>query len=69
MRDEALESEGCRMFAQSMVEYGALASARTTLLTLAYGFRDWLAQISPATWAVVGGLVIAVVLMRGRRRR
>jgi hypothetical protein len=57
------------MFAQSMVEYGALASAKTTLQTLAYGFRDWLVQVSPTTWAIVGGAVIVVVLLRGRRRR
>ena len=57
------------MFAQSMVEYGALAAAKTNLQMIAYGFRDWLTQLGPGTWAVVGGLVIAVVLMRGRRRR
>ena len=56
------------MYAQSMVEYGALAAAKTNLQTIAFGFRDWLSQISPATWAVVGGLVVVVVLMRGKRR-
>ena len=55
------------MFAQSMVEYGALAAAKTNLQTIAYGFRDWLVELSPMTWAVVGGLVIAAVLMRRRR--
>jgi hypothetical protein len=56
------------MYAQSVVEYGALAAAKTNLQTIAYGFRDWLTQVSPVTWVVVGGLVIAVVLLRGRRR-
>ena len=56
------------MYAQSMVEYGALAAAKTNLQTIAYGFRDWLAQLSPVTWAVVGGLIVAVVLMRRRHR-
>jgi hypothetical protein len=57
------------MFAQSMVEYGALAAAKTNLQTMAYGFRDWLAQLSPMTWAAAGGLVIAMIWLRGRRRR
>lgn len=57
------------MFAQSMVEYGALAAAKTNLLTVAYGVRDWLTQLSPTTWAVVGGAVVVLALMRGRRRR
>lgn len=56
------------MYAQSMVEYSALAAAKTNLQSIAYGFRDWLAQLSPVTWAVVGGLVVIVVLTRRRRR-
>ena len=54
------------MFAQSVVEYGALASAKTNLQSVAYSIRDWAAQIGPGTWLVVGGLLVVAIWMKRR---
>ena len=56
------------MFAQSIVEYGALASAKATLQSIGYSFRDWVGQITPTTWAVIGGIALALVVLRRRGR-
>jgi hypothetical protein len=54
------------VFAQSVVEYGGLAAATATLQSLAYGFRDWVAQLGVETWIVLGGLVVLVVWLKRR---
>jgi hypothetical protein len=54
------------MFAQSVIEYGALASARTNLRTVLYSFGDWLSQMGMGTWLALGGLVILFLWFRRR---
>ena len=52
--------------AQSVVEYGGLAAATANLQSLAYAFRDWVAQFGTGTWIAVGGLVVLAVWFRRR---
>ena len=54
------------MFAQSVVEYGALASAKSNLQSVFFSFRDWIAQLGTGTWLALGGLVILVFWLRRR---
>jgi hypothetical protein len=57
------------MFAQSLVEYGLLASAVTALQGAAYAVRDWVDRSPGETWAIVGVLVIASILWARSARR
>jgi hypothetical protein len=54
------------MFAQSVVEYGALASAKSNLQAVGYTIREWFAQAGPGTWIVIGGVVVLVFWMKRR---
>ena len=54
------------MFAQSVVEYGGLAAAKSNLQSLAYGFRDWVAALPTGAWIALGALVVLVVWARRR---
>ena len=55
------------MFAQSVVEYGALASIVAGVQSAAETAGTWVATISPTTWAIVGGIVVLVLTVRRRR--
>jgi hypothetical protein len=58
------------MYAQSLVEYGALASIVAGIEHAAYTARTWIVTLSPRTWAIVGGVLLAVlILKRGRTSR
>jgi hypothetical protein len=58
------------MFAQSVVEYGALASMAAAAQRALYSAQDWFASRGPTTWIVVGGLVVLwVVFSRVRSSR
>jgi hypothetical protein len=46
------------IFAQSVVEYGALASMVAAAQRALYSAQDWFVSRSPTTWIVVGGLVL-----------
>jgi hypothetical protein len=46
------------MFAQSVVEYGAIASMAATAQRALYGAQDWVVSRGPTTWIVVGGLIL-----------
>ena len=54
------------MFAQSVAEYGTLAGARESLLSTAYGVRDWLSQVGTGTWVAVVALVVLVLWFKRR---
>ena len=54
------------MYAQNVVEYGALAAAKTNLQVFAYSVRDWVSQAGPGLWIGLGALVILVVWLRRR---
>jgi len=57
------------MFAQSLVEYGLLASAVAALEGAVYAVRDWVDRSPGETWAIVGVLVIASILWARSARR
>jgi hypothetical protein len=46
------------MFAQSVVEYGALASMAAAAQRALYSAQDWVVSRGPTTWIVVGGLIV-----------
>ena len=54
------------MYAQSVVEYGALASAKSNLQSVAYYVRDSVAQAGPGVWLALGGLLILVIWLKRR---
>jgi len=55
------------MFAQNLLEYGAL-STRTTLNQWLYDFQDWIQNASFTTWIIIGGLFM-IGLWFSRRHR
>jgi hypothetical protein len=46
------------MFAQSVVEYGALASMAAAAQRALYSAQNWFVSRGPTTWIVVGGLIL-----------
>jgi len=54
------------LVAQSVVEYGALASAKTNVQMAFYSVADWLSHLGTGTWVAVGGLVILLFWFRRR---
>jgi hypothetical protein len=59
-------AEVARMLAQSVVEYGGLAAAKSNLQSMAYSFRDWVVQLPPSTWLALGGLLLLALYFRRR---
>jgi hypothetical protein len=56
------------MLAQSLVEYSAVATITETFHRAAYSVEAYLASLSTREWAVIGGVVIVGLLLRGRGR-
>ena len=54
------------LVAQSVVEYGALASTKTNVQMAFYSVADWLSNLGTGTWLAVGAVV--VLLLWSRRR-
>ena len=57
------------MFAQSLVEYGLLASVVAALQGAVYAARDWAVRSPETAWAVAGVLAIATILWARSARR
>lgn len=57
------------MFAQSLVEYGLLASVVTGLEGAVYAARDWVDRSPGEACAIVGVLAIATILWARSPRR
>jgi len=55
------------MFAQSLGEYGATSSGSSGFQQLAYNVQTWVTTRGPATWLVVGAIVLFWVITRRRR--
>ena len=56
------------MYAQSLVEYGAVTSALSwTVRELIYWIEDWAAHTTPLTWLVIGAVVVAALALWVRR--
>ena len=54
------------MFAQSVVEYGALASTKTNLQMAFHSVADWVSHLGTGTWVAIGGVVVLLVWLRRR---
>ena len=58
------------MFAQSVVEYGALVSMTAAVQRALYSAQEWIGDQGASTWIVVGGvLVLGLAVLRFRRSR
>jgi hypothetical protein len=60
---------GEAMFAQSLVEYGLLASVVTAAQGAVYAVRDWVARSPEEAWALAGVLALATILWARSERR
>jgi MYXO-CTERM domain-containing protein len=56
------------MLAQSMVEYGALATLKVRAAQVTSTITNWIADAGPGTWAMLGVLVLGLLWLRSRRR-
>jgi hypothetical protein len=53
------------MFAQSVVEYGALGSFSSGIQSAAYTVSAWIGTVSPTTWVIaVVALIGLIVFLR-----
>jgi len=57
------------MFAQSLVEYGLLASVVAGLQGAVYSVRDWMDRSPGEAWTIAGVLAIAMILWARSARR
>jgi hypothetical protein len=49
------------MFAQSVAEYGLLASLSSAVVTLSNAFTDWVREAGPFTYLVAGVILVGVL--------
>jgi hypothetical protein len=56
------------MLAQSLVEYSMVASFSETLQRGRYAVETWVGSVSTTGWAVFGGVVLFVLIVRSQRR-
>jgi hypothetical protein len=49
------------LFAQSLIEYGVLASIKSQAHMLTVSIRDWLRDAGPLTWLALGAAAVVVV--------
>jgi hypothetical protein len=57
------------MFAQSLVEYGLLASVATAVQGAVYAVRDWVDRSPEEAWTLAGVLAIVTILWARSARR
>jgi type VI protein secretion system component VasK len=58
------------LFAQSVLEYGALASIAAAAQRALYSAQDWVLSQGTSTWMVVGGVVLLwLIVSRFRSSR
>jgi hypothetical protein len=57
------------MFAQSLVEYGALAAVRDGISRLMHSMNDLVTTPSSESWLVLGAILVVVFLVWNRRSR
>jgi hypothetical protein len=56
------------VFAQAVVEYGAIASAIAKGKEAASAFEAWASSFSPETWMAAGGVVLLALILIARWR-
>ena len=54
------------MFAQSLVEYGALASVVSSFRQIAYDTLWWFQTLSPTAWGLMGLLAFLALFFKWR---
>ncbi len=57
------------MFAQSLVEYGVLATLKSRFQVVTTTIGDWVSNAGTGTWLVVGGIAVVVLWLRHTNRR
>jgi uncharacterized protein (TIGR03382 family) len=66
-RDAGVSLNRTLMFAQSLGEYGALASVVSGVRQLLYPVRAWLETQDATIWMIVGAVVFLWLVVRRRR--
>jgi uncharacterized protein (TIGR03382 family) len=66
-RDAGVSLNRTLMFAQSLGEYGALASVVSGVRQLLYPVRAWLKTQDATIWMIVGAVVFLWLVVRRRR--
>jgi hypothetical protein len=56
------------MLAQSLVEYSLVASASETMQRGRILVEGWVGSLSSGQWAMVGGVILFVLVIRSLRR-
>ncbi len=56
------------MLAQSLVEYSLFASASETMQRGRILVEGWVGSLSSGQWAMVGGVILFVLVIRSLRR-
>jgi hypothetical protein len=54
------------LIAQSLIEYG-MVSLKTQMQLMSYSLRDWISHAPPATWILIGVVVLATLWAWSRR--
>ena len=54
------------LFAQSIGEYGGLGSLASGIQQATYSLSAWFGGITPTTWVIVAGVVIAFAIFSRR---
>jgi len=54
------------LFAQSLGEYGGLASLASGLQQLTYSISVWLGSVRPTTWIIAAVVVVGLVMLTRR---
>lgn len=67
MKDRQVAFEEGRVFAQSLVEYGAIASIGSAVQTLVYSVEAWIDDAGAMTWIIVGVAVLVGLKVLSRR--
>jgi hypothetical protein len=54
------------LFAQSLGEYGGLASLASGLQQLTYSISVWLGSVRPTTWIIAAVIVVGLLVLTRR---
>ena len=54
------------IFAQSLVEYGALSSLAAGVQQLTYSIGEWLGSLSTTTWIIAAIVVVGLFIVTRR---
>jgi hypothetical protein len=55
-----------KLFAQSLGEYGGIASLSSTIQQLTYSIGAWAASVSTTTWVIAAVVVLGLLILTRR---